>query len=58
MAKNIRNCRMEKKLTQEQLQEVSGLRIYKYESGKNDMTLTTVHILSSYLEIEPWQLLK
>ncbi|TAL62661.1 MAG: XRE family transcriptional regulator [Bacteroidetes bacterium] len=57
VAKNIKYYRKRSKMTQEQLQEETGLYFPRYESGKNDMTLTTLGILSEHLNIEPYMLL-
>ena len=58
VANNIRKRRTELKMTQKELEECSGLRIYKYESGNNDMTLTTLCCLSEHLKVEVWELVK
>ncbi len=58
VASNIKYHRMKKGWSQEKLQEETGLAIARYESGKKDMTLTTLSILSNYLDIEPYELLK
>ncbi len=55
---NIRKFRIKSELTQEQLQEISGADIYRCESGKRDMTLTTINKLSKHLKVEPYELLK
>ena len=57
-ASNIKHHRMKKGWSQEKLQERTGLSIARYESGKKDMTLTTLGILSKHLSIESYELLK
>lgn len=44
--------------TQEQLQNLSGIRIDRYESGRHEMTITALGMLSKHLNIEPCQLLQ
>ena len=58
VAGNIKKYREHKNLSQEQLQEKTGLAVSRYESGKHDMTLTTLSILSKHLDVETYQLLK
>ncbi|TAL59461.1 MAG: XRE family transcriptional regulator [Bacteroidetes bacterium] len=50
--------RMKRKLTKEKLEYETGLNIARYESGRHDMTLTTLSILSKHLDVEPYKLLK
>lgn len=57
VANNIKYYRKERKLSQEKLEDETGLTIARYESGKHDMTLTTLSILSKHLSVDPWQLL-
>ncbi|MBI3502592.1 MAG: helix-turn-helix transcriptional regulator [Bacteroidetes bacterium] len=57
-AKRIRMVRKANGITQEQLEDKTGIKISRCESGKYDMTLTTLGILSRHLGVEPWQLLK
>lgn len=54
----VKILRNKMKLTQEELEGKSGLTISRCESGKYDMTLTTVSILSKHLEVHPYELLK
>ncbi|TAL62597.1 MAG: XRE family transcriptional regulator [Bacteroidetes bacterium] len=58
VAGNVKIHRMKRRMTKEKLEDETGLTIARYESGKNDMTLTTLSILSKHLNIEPYQLLK
>lgn len=58
VANNIKYYRIKNKLTKEQLQDMTGITISRCESGKHDMTLTTLGILSRHLGIKPSQLLK
>lgn len=58
VAGNIKKYREQMNLSQEQLQENTGLAIFRYESGKNDMTLTTLSILSEQLKVKSYQLLE
>ena len=58
VAFNIKKFRIQIKLTQEQLESMSGVSVARCESGKQDMTLTTIGVLSEHLSIEPHQLLK
>lgn len=58
VASNIKYFRTKQSISQEQLREQTGLSISRLESGKYDMTLTTLNILSNHLKIEPWELLK
>lgn len=55
---NLKKFRLLKNLSQEQLHDETGLSISRYESGKNDMTLTTLSILSEHLGVDPYQLLE
>lgn len=55
---NIKYHRIKKGLTQEKLEDETGLLISRCESGENDMTLTTIGILSKHLGVQPWELLK
>ena len=57
VADNIRYYRMKRKLSQEQLEEETRLPVSRYESGRNDMTLTSIFILSKELGVEPYKLL-
>lgn len=57
VARNLKYHRMKKGWSQEKLQEGTGLAVARYESGKKDMTLTTISILSNYLQVEPYELL-
>lgn len=54
---NIKLRRKELGLSQTELDELTGLKCYKYESGKKEMTLTTIAIYSEALQLEPHQLL-
>ena len=54
----IKFSRMKKNFTQEELEKKSGITVSRCESGKYDMTLTTISILSKHLNIYPWELLK
>ncbi|TAL58078.1 MAG: XRE family transcriptional regulator [Bacteroidetes bacterium] len=58
VAKNIAKFRLKKKLSQEELRNKTGLEVARCESGKYDMTLTTIGILAKHLEIESFLLLK
>ncbi len=58
VAHNIRYYRLKKIFSQEELQEKTGIKISRCETGRHDMTLTTIRIISRYLEIEPCELLK
>ncbi len=58
VAFNIKRFRMKEGLTQEQLAGKTSITIQRCESGKNDMTLTTINILSEDLNVEPYELLK
>ena len=55
---NIKYYRVKRRLSQEKLEEETGLYIPRYESGRHDMTLTTLYILSEYLRVRPFNLLK
>lgn len=57
VAINIKKYRIQMNLTQEQLQENTQLAVFRYESGKHDMTLSSISILSEHLQVDPWQLL-
>jgi len=54
---NIKLRREQLGLNQSELDKLTGLRTYKYESGEQEMTLTTVAIFSDALQIKPYQLL-
>ncbi len=58
IACNIKKYRELKSISQEQLQAATGLTVAGYESGMNDMTLTTLCILSKHLDVDIYQLLK
>lgn len=58
VAHNIKKMRLRLNLSQQQLGDACGLKISRYESGKVDMTLTTLSILSKHLKIEPYEFLK
>lgn len=58
VASNIKYYRIKNNLTKEKLQDMTGITISRCESGKHDMTLTTIGILSKHLGIKPSQLLK
>lgn len=45
-------------LTQEQLEEKTRIGISRCETGKFDMTLTTLCILGESLKVEPHEFLK
>ena len=55
---SIKSLRIEKELTQNELEEKSGITVSRCESGKFDMTLTTISILSKHLDVPPGELLK
>lgn len=55
---NIKKYRLRAGFTQEKLRELTNISVSRCESGKYDMTLTTIQILSEQLEIEPYELLK
>ena len=55
---NIKYCRVQKGISQEKLENETGLYISRYESGKHDMTLTTIYILGKHLSVRPCDLLK
>jgi hypothetical protein len=54
---NIKLRREQLGLNQSELDKLTGLRTYKYESGEQEMTLTTIAIFSDALLIKPHQLL-
>ena len=56
--KNIKHYRLQKGISQEKLEYETGIAISHCESGKRNITLSTLGILSKHLNIEPWQLLK
>jgi len=58
VANNIKHYRKKRKKSQEKLEDETGLTISRYESGKHDMTLTTLSILSKHLAVEASQLLE
>ena len=58
VSSRIKICRLKTSLTQEELEEKSRITVSRCESGKYDMTLTTVSILSKHLNVQPWELLK
>ncbi len=58
VASNIKYYRTKKRMSQEKLQEETGLAIFRYESGRQDMTLTTIDVLARHLDIDPYELLK
>lgn len=58
VAGNIKKYREKMHLSQEELEKNTGLAVFRYESGKHDMTLTTLSILSKGLMVESYQLLK
>lgn len=58
VAVNIKKYRMKAGLTQEQLEEKTRIGISRCETGKYDITLTTISILSESLMVEPHELLK
>lgn len=58
VAFNIKRYRMKAGFSQEKLKDLTHISISRCESGKHDMTLTTIHILSEKLGIEPYELLK
>jgi transcriptional regulator with XRE-family HTH domain len=55
---NIKRTREEAGMTQLELETNTQLKIYKYESGTKEMTLTTLEIIANALNIEPYKLLK
>lgn len=55
---NIKRTREEAGITQQELEINTQLKIYKYESGTKDMTLTTLEIIASALNTEPYKLLQ
>lgn len=58
VANNIKFFRIKQGVSQERLREETGLSISRLESGKYDMTLTTIHVISKALNIEPYKLLQ
>lgn len=58
VAGNIRRFRIQNGYTQEKLRFETGLSISRCESGRHDMNLTTLSILSRHLNVEPFELLK
>ncbi len=58
VAMNIRKYRSKEGLSQEELENKTGITISRCESGKNDMKLTTISILSKSLNVQPHELLK
>jgi hypothetical protein len=54
---NIKLRREQLGLNQSELDKLTGLRTYKYESGEQEMTLTTIAIFSDALQVKPHQLL-
>jgi transcriptional regulator with XRE-family HTH domain len=61
IGKRIRQCRMERGLSQERLGEEVGVtfqQIQKYEKGTNRISATTLLRVSHILEIRPSQLLE
>ena len=55
---NVAKYRLLKKFSVEQLEDLTNLNIVRCESGKYDMNLTTIDILSKYLDVAPTQLLE
>ena len=58
VAVNIKFYRVKMGISQERMQDETGLAISRHESGRYDMTLTTVDIISKYFGIKPCDLLK
>lgn len=61
LAKNIKNLRIQKKLSREELSLVLGVDnsyISKLEKGKINITLDKIEMLANYFEIEVYLLLK
>ena len=58
VSENILNHRIAIGLTQEQLEGKTALPISRYESGKKDMTLTTLDIISKALGVTICQLVE
>ena len=58
VATNIKKYRTKAGLSQEEVEEKTGITVSRCESGKNDMKLTTIGILSRHLNLQPWELLK
>lgn len=54
---NIKKRREAKKLAQKDLTALINLNSAKYESGKKDMTLTTLSKFSKALDTQPHELL-
>ena len=54
---NIKLRREQLGLNQAELDKITGLRTYKYESGEQEMTLTTIAIFSQALQLKPHELL-
>ena len=55
---NIKQYRMRAGLTQEQLEDRTRVTISRCETGKYDITLTTLSIISKALKVEAYELLK
>ena len=53
----IKQRRKELGLSQIELDNITRLKTYKYESGDQEMTLTTIFIFSNALQLKPHQLL-
>ena len=58
VASNIKYQRMKNGLSQERLGDETGLAIERYESGRYDLTLTTINVLAERFNIEPHILLQ
>ena len=55
---NIKKRREKLDIPQMELDAKTGLKMYKYESGEKDMTLTTLGIIADALKTEPHILLR
>jgi len=53
---NIKIRREEIGMSQKQLEAVTRLKMYKYESGNKEMTITTIGIIADALQTESYKL--
>lgn len=58
VGKRIREIRLKKGITQEDFIFETGINIGRIERGERDISLTTLKLICTYLEVEPIELFK
>lgn len=51
LAKRIKELRLEKKLTQEEVYNDTGIHVARIEQGKRDISFTTLTKIADYFEV-------